>query len=88
MSTAYLEFIRAQPCVVCGRIPCQPHHVRTHGNHGVGKKPGDHFCIPLCPTCHRNVHQYGAITYLGHLEITGVFETLQRRFTDVQKSKG
>lgn len=56
---AFLAFVRTHACVSCGEpAPSQAAHVRysdaAHGrtNPGVGCKPSDRFCVPLCPTCH------------------------------------
>ena len=60
----HLAWIRALPCLVCGRTPCDPHHIRYGSNSGVGTKPGDDFTIPLCHTHHRELHDKGELRYL------------------------
>lgn len=45
---AHLDCIASMPCVVCGSIPAEVHHVRRYGS------KRDHFqTAPLCPECHR-----------------------------------
>jgi hypothetical protein len=56
---AYLEKIRACPCLHCGTDPCgEAAHLRmasaAHGkSSGLGKKPADRWALPLDPSCHR-----------------------------------
>ena len=54
----YIEWIRNQPCLVCGESS-DPHHVRIDGNAGTGIRPPDSYCIPLCFTHHRYYHDNG-----------------------------
>lgn len=56
---AYLNFIRRQPCCVCGKAaPSQAAHIRSGYPEagwrptGMGEKPSDHRTLPLCPGCH------------------------------------
>ena len=53
----HLQFIRELPCVAClSHAPNQAHHVLTGTVRGMGLKAPDSECVPLCPTCHHNVH--------------------------------
>jgi len=50
---AYMDYVRDQPCVVCGGVPVDAHHfpqgrVRTDDLNKV---------IPLCRNCHGSYHQ-------------------------------
>jgi hypothetical protein len=56
---AHLEFVQKQPCLVCGRKPCDPHHVRFAQPRALGRKVSDEFTVPLCRTHHREVHRCG-----------------------------
>ena len=56
---AYLNFIRRQPCCVCGRAaPSQAAHIRAGYPEagwrptGMAEKPDDYRTLPLCPDCH------------------------------------
>ena len=58
---AFLRFVRSKPCTACGRgAPSQAAHIRMSDaasgnvNPGVGAKPSDKFCTPLCADCHLN----------------------------------
>ena len=49
----YREHVSRYPCLNCGAPgPSDPHHDRRHGNCGMGMKPPDTYCIPLCHKCH------------------------------------
>jgi hypothetical protein len=43
----HLRFIIKQPCLVCGRQPCDPHHLRLAQARGLGQKVSDEFTVPL-----------------------------------------
>lgn len=49
----WLEVIRQLPCLNCGRMPVDAHHV---GSRGMGLKNPDSMVIPLCRTCHSSHH--------------------------------
>ena len=52
--------IREQPCLVCGTIPSDAHHLRTDmKTKGMGLKPGDDKAVPLCRKHHMKLHAYG-----------------------------
>jgi hypothetical protein len=53
----HLEFIAAQPCLVCGRRPSDPHHLRFAQNRALGRKVSDEFTVPLCRVHHREAHR-------------------------------
>jgi hypothetical protein len=53
----HLKFVRGQPCLVCGRQPCDPHHLRFAEPRALGRKVSDEFTVPLCRVHHREVHR-------------------------------
>ena len=53
----HLKFVRTQPCLVCGRQPSDPHHLRFAGPRALGRKVSDEFTVPLCRVHHREVHR-------------------------------
>ena len=53
------KFVAAQPCVVCGRAPCDPHHLRFAQPRALGRKVSDEFTVPLCRLHHRELHRKG-----------------------------
>lgn len=55
-SKEYLSYLRTQPCIVCGKTTCQPHHVRND-NAGLAYKPPDCYCVPLCYNHHDRIHK-------------------------------
>jgi hypothetical protein len=44
-----------QPCLVCGRRPSDPHHLRFAQSQALGRKASDEFTVPPCRTHHREV---------------------------------
>jgi hypothetical protein len=45
---AHLKFVASQSCLVCGRQPCDPHHLRFAQPRAIGLKASDEFTVPLC----------------------------------------
>jgi Rad52/22 family double-strand break repair protein len=56
---SHLRFVASQPCVVCGRHPSDPHHLRFAQSRALGVKVSDEFTVPLCRGHHRQLHQSG-----------------------------
>jgi DNA recombination protein Rad52 len=56
---AHLRFVTTQPCLICGREPCDPHHLRFAQPRALGLKVSDEFTVPLCRGHHREIHRYG-----------------------------
>jgi ERF superfamily len=56
---AHLQFVAAQPCLVCGRSPSDPHHLRFMQPRAMGRRVSDEFAVPLCRTHHRALHRRG-----------------------------
>jgi Rad52/22 family double-strand break repair protein len=56
---AHLRFVASQPCIVCGRHPSDPHHLRFAQPRALGVKVSDEFTVPLCRGHHRQLHQAG-----------------------------
>jgi len=55
----HLKFVASQPCLVCGRQPSDPHHLRFAQPRALGMKVSDEFTVPLCRGHHRQLHQAG-----------------------------
>ena len=55
----HLKFVASQPCLLCGRNPSDPHHLRFAQARAQGLKVSDEFTVPLCRTHHRQLHQAG-----------------------------
>jgi hypothetical protein len=56
---AHLKFVASQPCLICGRQPSDPHHLRFAQPRAIGPKVSDEFTVPLCRGHHRQLHQTG-----------------------------
>jgi ERF superfamily protein len=57
---AHLAFVAAQPCVLCGKRPVDPHHIRFAQKQSLGRKVSDEFTVPLCRSHHRALHRSGS----------------------------
>lgn len=55
----HVRFVAKQPCLVCGRTPSDPHHLRFTQSRALGRKVSDEFTVPLCRGHHREVHRCG-----------------------------
>ena len=56
---AHLRFVASQPCLLCDRVPSDPHHLRFAQPRGLGIKVSDEFTVPLCREHHRQLHRSG-----------------------------
>jgi ERF superfamily len=56
---AHLRYVAHQPCLLCGRKPSDPHHLRFAQPRALGRKTSDEFAVPLCRIHHRLVHRVG-----------------------------
>lgn len=50
MSESHLSMVRRCPCLICGRYPCDAHHLLRTGEHGMSRKSSDRWAVPLCGT--------------------------------------
>jgi hypothetical protein len=67
---AHLRFVASQPCLVCGRQPSDPHHLRFAQPRALGLKVSDEFTVPLCRGHHRQLHQAGnEVAWWGNFKI-------------------
>jgi len=55
----HLRYVMRQPCLVCGRKPSDPHHLRYLQPQALGRKASDEFAVPLCRVHHRAAHRVG-----------------------------
>jgi hypothetical protein len=56
---SHLKFVASRACLICGRQPSDPHHLRFAQPRGLGMKVSDEFTVPLCRGHHRQLHQAG-----------------------------
>lgn len=67
----HLDFIREIGiCIACGSAGrCQPMHIRSSRDGGMGTKPADKFTLPGCPACHARQHRVGELAFYAELGI-------------------
>jgi hypothetical protein len=53
----HLKYVASRSCLVCGRQPSEPHHVRFAQKLAFGRKVSDEFTVPLCRLHHRELHR-------------------------------
>src|SRR6202023_622995 len=53
----HVRYVAKQPCLICGRMPSDPHHLRFAQARALGRKASDEFTVPLCRGHHRGVHR-------------------------------
>jgi hypothetical protein len=69
----HLRFVASQPCLVCGRQPSDPHHLRFAQPRALGLKVSDEFTVPLCRGHHRQLYQAGdEIAWWSDLDINAL----------------
>jgi len=55
----HLRFVTTQPCLACGRLPSDAHHLKFAEQRAMGRKVSDEYTVPLCRVHHREVHRRG-----------------------------
>ena len=55
----HVKFVAKQPCLICGRMPSDAHHLRFAQPRALGRKVSDELVVPLCRGHHREVHRSG-----------------------------
>jgi hypothetical protein len=53
------KFVLRQPCLVCGRVPSDPHHLTFTQPRALGRRVSDEFMVPICRVHHRELHRSG-----------------------------
>ena len=91
----FLDFVREQPCCVCGG-QAEAAHVRmaseAHGKRstGMAEKPDDRWSVPLCPTCHRDdvrsQHAVGEVEFWSRVGLDP-FEIAEGLYQEFQRSR-
>lgn len=59
----HLQFVSELPCLKCDSSPCDPHHLKTMTDGGIGIKPSDSWAVPLCRAHHTELHNQGEKTF-------------------------
>jgi hypothetical protein len=55
----HLRFVASQPCLICGRTPSDPHHIKFAEQGAMARKVSDKFTVPICRLHHRELHRRG-----------------------------
>jgi hypothetical protein len=55
----YLDFIRSQPCDVCGDTRVDAHHLSSRGSGGKPWSGSDYSALPFCRAHHQSYHSLG-----------------------------
>jgi hypothetical protein len=55
----HLKLVASQPCLICGRTPSDPHHIKFAEQLAMGRKVSDRFTVPICRLHHRELHGKG-----------------------------
>jgi len=55
----HVRHVIKQACLICGRRPSDPHHLRLAQPLALGRKASDEFTVPLCRAHHREIHRSG-----------------------------
>ena len=55
----HVRSVAKEPCLICGRLPSDAHHLRFAQSPALGRKVSDEFTVPLCRGHHREVHRCG-----------------------------
>jgi hypothetical protein len=55
----HVRAVMQRPCLVCGRQPSDPHHLRFAQSRALSRRASDEFTVPLCRGHHREVHRCG-----------------------------
>jgi len=55
----HVKAVAKRPCLICGRQPADPHHLRFVQHRALGRKVSDEFTVPLCRGHHRELHRCG-----------------------------
>jgi hypothetical protein len=53
------RFVLRQACLVCGRVPSDPHHLTFTQPRALGRRVSDEFIVPVCRLHHRALHRSG-----------------------------
>jgi hypothetical protein len=86
----HCKFVASHPCVICGRMPTEAHHIRFAQPRALGRKVSDEYTVPVCRLHHRELHDYGdeaswwAAASIDPLPI--VLELWRRSHTQLQES--
>ena len=67
-SEKHRRFVADLPCCMCESPDVQAAHIRHQTGGGMGLKPGDNWCIPLCVACHGEQHRVGELKFFPDID--------------------
>jgi hypothetical protein len=80
----HLDFIRSLPCLCCcDNTATEAAHIRMSDariakvNAGVGQKPDDFFCVPLCGRHHREQHSGSELKFWQRFGVDPILYALR-----------
>jgi hypothetical protein len=53
------KFMLRQSCLICGRVPSDPHHLTFTQPRAMASRVSDEFIVPVCRIHHRELHRSG-----------------------------
>jgi hypothetical protein len=53
------KYVMRQPCLACGRVPSDSHHLKFAQPRALGRRVSDEFTVPVCRLHHRELHRSG-----------------------------
>lgn len=84
----HLRFVAYQPCLVCGRTACDPHHIKFAEQRAMGRKVSDRFTVPLCRLHHRELHRRGNERAWWQIKGIDPFDVAARLWTATHVPEG
>jgi hypothetical protein len=87
----HVKFVAGHPCLICGRRPADPHHLRFAQSRALGRRVSDEFTVPLCRGHHQFIDmatkQHGgqrpALNHSGLQMLCGANKTSPERINDL-----
>jgi hypothetical protein len=72
-----------QPCLVCGRVPSDPHHLTFTQPRALGRRVSDEFIVPVCRLHHGELHRSGdEVAWWQGFNIDPIPASADRQFRD------
>lgn len=83
---AHLNYVAAQPCLICEAIPSHAHHIGFAQSRGLSLKVSDAFTVPLCAVHHNILHSVHPERAFWHQMGIDPLPVAQKLWRDSQKS--
>lgn len=58
-----MGWVRTHPCLSCASPFTEAHHLQRAQPRALGMKTGDEWTVPLCHSCHMELHRVGENKY-------------------------